>query len=688
MTPTVSFKDKLKQALAFFRWDLKACVGTLAVFSILATVFTTIILTLCLVIGINANNEYLISSYVSDSGLTPFATSVVLFQVISVYLLYFMTAIFTIFYTIKVFSYLHNKRKADLYGSLPVGRVTLYLTKAASAYIFSVIPTLFFMGIISIISLCLGQPLISEVTQVYLKIIIGALACISAYGLLSVCCGTTFNAVVMFITVCIAYPISAMFIKGTISSFFSGFYTGIFRDHFIMNALNPLAAYEGINVIYWLVFSAVCTAAASILIKKRRADRAQSSFAYYLPCHIIKVLVAFLAGMFLGVLFGSLNVFDNGVLGFVFGFVLGSVPAFIIAHLIFYNGFSKLVKTSIPLGGLIVVVIAGILFCNNDVLGYNSYIPSTANIEGAGYFSTKTGYVNSDESLSDIINNMADDFDDIEKQKEIIELHSLISSSFDATSQQKFIGVWINMLTDNLDFTKAEPIYCFAYRKNSGFTSTRVYSKNMLQAMNSAVGYYGSISDYDDSAIVTTPEYVKKYSGLARADIDDIKEFCVAGDANDKTKVYDNIITSDNEYNADNNSYNPPYEDCQKIREAMKKDLEQHADDFDKVMYEQNSDVSYDYSDDYAYNDSPYYSYEFAKEKYPDVVCGISLKANNVVIDDFSSIFQLATGNTILSSTYETYVIPKSFTNTIEALQDIGILNKDMTLNKNCQYAL
>ena len=103
-----------------------------------------------------------------------------------------------------MFSYLHNKRKADLYGSLPISRVTLFTSKSAVALLFSMVPAMFFMGLISLITILFGQPVIAEVTDMYVKLIIGSLASISFYGLISVCCGTTINAVIMFSVVCFA----------------------------------------------------------------------------------------------------------------------------------------------------------------------------------------------------------------------------------------------------------------------------------------------------------------------------------------------------------------------------------------------------------------------------------------------------------------------------------------------------
>ena len=376
MTSTASFKDKLKQAFSFFQWELKSCAGTLTIYSILTAVFMVIILTLCLAIGITMDNS-LASTGVTGSSApienfslpgfmfsmaedevrpSGFAMARLAFQYLSFYMVYFMTVIFTIIYTVKVFMYLHNKRQTDMYGSMPVSRITLFFSKSATAFIFSVVPAMVFFGISAFISIIMGQPLMGDNAMIFVRIIMGSLACISAYGLIAVCCGTTINSILMFIAVSVVYPMSALFVRGIMDSFYIGSSSDYLNNSFIMNAFCPLSAYDGNNIIYWLIFTAVCLAASAYLVKNRRAERAQSSFAYYLPCHIVKVLVSFLAGMFLGVIFGSLNVFGYGFAGFVFGFILASIPAFIVCHLIFYHGFHKIVRTSVTLGALIAIV--------------------------------------------------------------------------------------------------------------------------------------------------------------------------------------------------------------------------------------------------------------------------------------------------------------------------------------------
>ena len=589
MMSTVSFKDKLKQAYSVFKWDLKSCTGTMAVYAILAAVFTTIILTLCLVIGFYIQNSM-------DNSLT----------------------IYSFFET----------------------------------------------GDIFIVSACLGQPVVNEAVMVYSKLIMGTLASISAYGLISVCCGTTINSVIMFIAVCVAYPISAMFVKGVVNGFFCGMYTGIFRNHFIMNALNPLAAYDGVNIVYWLIFSAVCIVSSALLAKNRKAERAQASFAYYLPCHLVKVLVAFLTGMFLGVLFGSLNVFGNGFLGFVFGFILGSVPAFIIAHLIFYKGFSRLIKTSIPLGGLVVVVVAVMAFCCFDVFGYNEFVPKFDNVRSAGMIDSKVFSKKYKDNINKTVRESAEDFTDRESVNTIISAHNSILEDKEFTFDKKFQRVWYDMLVDNISFGVNEMQYGFAYKMNDGRVITRTYS----HGLDSVITYSDSL-DIDD--IIRSKTYIEKYSNIFNSDIKDIGSIIVRTEENAGCTTEDSD-KSDRDY--------------KKVLEAFKKDFEADKGKTAEVLsaFDYPEDINYYLSSTYVYK-----NFDYLKKEYPDAVCLLEVNTGSSYSNDAEAFSAFFNGNfsvyDVASST-EVYLIPESYTNTIKAMKDIGVLNEDNTINKFSDY--
>lgn len=684
MTQKTSFKSRLKQMLSFFLSDLKSCNTFLIVFGIISAVAITVCFTICVVLG----NDSSFSMMLSALSITGIANSgigeIELFQYSSASLVYLISIVFTIIYTVRIYSYLHNKRKADLYGSLPIGRATLFIAKSVSAYLMSIIPAIFFLSLISIISVCSGHSVVSEVTKLFPEICMGTLASIAFFGLIAVCCGTMLNSVLMFIAVCVAYPLSAIFIKGTVVGCFDGFYVGIFKDSVIMNALNPLAAYDGINVIYWLIFSVVCIALGAFLAKKRKAERAQSAFAFHLPCYIIKVLVSFLAGMFLGVLFGSMNVF-GGYAGFVFGFILASVPVYIIVHLILYRGFSKLIKTSIPLGALIIVSCVGVALCCFDAFGYNSYVPKTQDIKSAGFYDANSNYQTKGSAVGKNLKDMADDITDKDTIANILEAHYQLVDNRNYSVKNKFKNTWFSMFKDNVPVfseISKNPDYAFAYTLNNGNIVTRTYSS--ASAFEETESYLtSSYNELDTSDIIYSKGYIKAYSPLVKADYKDINTFIVAGfDGKATDDKHPDFVSSKIIYTDDDGTvnYSKNYKNAaEKIKEAFLKDLDNCSDeDFAKI--DQMTKYA-DHALDVAYVN--YGEYESFIKSEPDAVCVIAI-ATGDVNSYYDGIRNMDSynGNTA-ARTQVVYTVPKSFKNTIKALQELGILNSKLYMDKN-----
>lgn len=684
MTQKTSFKSRLKQMLSFFLSDLKSCNTFLIVFGIISAVAITVCFTICVVLG----NDSSFSMMLSALSITGIANSgigeIELFQYSSASLVYLISIVFTIIYTVRIYSYLHNKRKADLYGSLPIGRATLFIAKSVSAYLMSIIPAIFFLSLISIISVCSGHSVVSEVTKLFPEICMGTLASIAFFGLIAICCGTMLNSVLMFIAVCVAYPLSAIFIKGIVVGCFDGFYVGIFKDSVIMNALNPLAAYDGINVIYWLIFSVVCIALGAFLAKKRKAERAQSAFAFHLPCYIIKVLVSFLAGMFLGVLFGSMNVF-GGYAGFVFGFILASVPVYIIVHLILYRGFSKLIKTSIPLGALIIVSCVGVALCCFDAFGYNSYVPKTQDIKSAGFYDATSNYQAKGSAVGKNLKDMADDITDKDTITNILEAHYQLVDNRNYSVKNKFKNTWFSMFKDNVPVfseISKNPDYAFAYTLNNGNIVTRTYSS--ASVFDETESYLtSSYNELDTSDIIYSKGYIKAYSPLVKADYKDINTFIVAGfDGKATDDKHPDFVSSKIIYTDDDGtvSYSKNYKNAaEKIKEAFLKDLDNCSDeDFAKI--DQMTKYA-DHALDVAYVN--YGEYESFIKSEPDAVCVIAIATGDVnSYYDGMRNMDSYNGNTA-ARTQVVYTVPKSFKNTIKALQELGILNSKLYMDKD-----
>ena len=694
MTSTVSFKDKFKQILSVLLWDLKGCKGSMTVYAILASVFTAIILTLVSVLTAGETGYTALYSTETYAEI-PLSSKMQAFQAISSAFIGLLTLIFSIIYTVQIFSYMHNKRKVDFYGSLPISRARLFLAKCGGAYLFSIVPMHVFMGIIAIMSICTGTLLLPQVTQMYVNFIVGTLACISAYGFLSACCGTTFNTVIMFIAVCACYPLSMIFVRGYIDAFFTGAYTGDISKSFLMNALNPISAYFGNNLIYWVIFSIACIAFGTLLIMKRRSERAQTSFAYYIPCHIIKVIVSFLAGMFLGTMFGSLNVFGNGVAGFVFGFILASAPAFLITHMLFYKGMKKLVRTLPIYGGLAIVVIAGVALINLDIFGYNSYVPKTEDVKSAGIILTEY-YYSKNDNFSSVMSKSAGDFTEKSDIENIIKVHNKVldGRNDEIKSAVKFRCVWGSMLYNAFGEFVYDDAYAIAYKLNSGRTVTRYYSEAMLSmadSMNDDDNYYSSYSVDTDSIkstanpLISSKTYITKYSGLMNAK-SDAEIGAVSADitAMVRGKSYTGLstVSSSDSYlygsGSDSNNSASKKIILNELNEALKKDFEADDKYLNGVLYDPYAIISNFYS--YSWDEGSYDDVTLPqiREIYSrDFVCEISMEYRRQESEGLFSYF-----NTL----EETYFIPKSYTNTIEVLQKYGILNSDCTINLNSEF--
>lgn len=641
MTQTTSFKANVKNAASVFKWEFKNRLGSLAVFSILAGAFTAIILTLCLVTGFSSKNPETLSSCVLS------------FQMFAMLIVYLLTAIFAIVYTAGNYSYLHNKRKLDMYGQLPVSASALYISKTISAYLLSAAPAAAFFLLISIISAAFGVPPTNESLTLFCQMLRGSLACITFYGLLAVCCGTTVHSVISFAAVCVAYPIATAFFSGTAHSFFPGLPVGVIENSFVMYALNPLAAYTSSNTLYWLLFSAACLALSVLLVRKRKNERAQTSFAFFLPAYIVKLLVSFIIGMFVGVIFGAFNVFDNGYAGFVFGFALGSVPAFVIAHLIYYGGAKKLLKTSISLGVMFVLTIGVMALVNSDPSGYGKYVPAREDIASAGVIDSTNCYADPQKPVSQIAREAAEDYKDDGRINSILKFHKSFTDSFKSTeSNVKFRGIFASILRNV--FSEYDAGYYISYKLNDGRTVVRQYPGLPGELL---LGLYED-ADYKSYSqlfrvVISSKEYFDKYSFYAQLDPSDIKrirmydysDFEKGDDLNSKIGVIDIKANK-------NVSSEKAAADKKKILQAVKQDF-----------YDGNNNYFSTTDGSYSYEDSNLNDLEFEYDS-----------------------SKLGCLNKIYSGTTEVVQIAERNKNLLSALREVGVLTENNELNEKSPY--
>lgn len=676
MMSTVSFKEKIKQISSFFVWELKSSSNIIIIYSILTGVLLITTLTLCLIPG---------NILAVDKTSLQINTAGTMFQFFGGHLIYIITVVFTVIYTIKMYMYLHNKRQIDLYGSMPVSRATLFFSKSISALIFSLVPALIFMAILTLITFLLGAPLYDEIALLYVKMIIGSLACISAYGLVAICCGTTSMSVIMFLVVCISYPLVAHLCKGIVFGFFVGLYADNLNESFVMNAFNPLNAYSGNNIIYWLIFTAVCLVISAKLIKKRRVEKAQSSFVFYLPCNILKMLVSLLAGLVLGIVFGTFNVFNNSYLGFVFGFVIASVSAFVVSHLIIYKGFTKILKTSVLLVSMIAVVSGAMALCCFNVFGYNNYIPELKQIESAGFIDGNQAYLKDNSKVYDVIKDAGSDFDDETDIEQIRNIQTKMLGKYVLSNQKNFLLVWYYAFLGN-NILEAQSYKGFSYHLKDGSTYTRYYNDGEM---------YNFLRDDPEDAfkldfelinatqrIVATKTYQLKYSALMNASDEFMSQINIRGvDSNGVD--YHTYLHKPSYTTGESRTSRIESGITEEILEAYRKDFEADTTSTETALYIVRE--CWKATDDFFIG--KYYSpvMDSVQHEYSDAVCYIELDygTNFAISDEINSFFDYKgiINNLRYRINNGKYVVPKSYTNTIEALKKAEILNDDLTMN-------
>ncbi len=642
MTRITSTKNDLKLGLTVLLYELKQRRTLLIVYSIIAAFLTTVILSLSVVTNQYDTNRYGFES-VYGAAYEP-VNGLQSFHVLAAAAVFLLTSIFTIIYTMRIFSYLHNKRKADRINPMPIPSGVLFIGKALAAFAASVIPALFFIGIICLITVFSGATVNSEVVSLFWQIPMGSIACISFYGLMAVCCGGTANTVLSFLGICFAYPVSAFIIKGMIEAFFFGVPNDIYGQHFLLKALNPLAAYDGVNIIYWVIFTLCCFALSVWLLRRRKAEHAQTSFAFRLPCYVVEILITFIAGMLLGIMFGSYAVLGSAFAGFVFGMILGGGTAFVVCHIILFRGFNSILKSLIGFGAVTVLAIAFTGFCCLTSDNYALYMPSADDIVSVGYINFGDGslYDKSVGDISHLINDSAEDFKEESEINSVYNAHQKIVDGFEkCETKTKFQSVTPFSFRSLLYSLIGESSrYSIAYKLKDGRTVTRFYDSDKL--LNLSLDSYYEYNDYSYyydyyydvfpiEKLEDTKTYAQKYSAVGRTTAEDLASI---------------------EVSINNSMY----------RISEPKDIEKLFEAFKKDYLENGKSEAMGYS------------------------LSLNTKDANLGSDAAISVLLSNISNNMHGSMYNDYGISNNYKNTYDVLEEIGIVDKDKFANKKSPY--
>lgn len=300
----------------------------------------------------------------------------------------FVAILFATIIAIMAFSYMHNKRKVDLFGSFPMSRRTLFFARYFAVLTLAVVPVIVFGTLGALLTL--NDTAMIEVIKNIGIIIVSLIGNISFIAFISVCCGTVADVIISYGIINIVYPICVFicyfFPERTVPGMEQGYLPATIFTFFCPFASSYTAAFgtgKEIGIIWWLVFSVILMSGCYALCKKRKAEMAQNAFAFVAVEIVIKFVSCFTVGFGSGWVLSYLGEESVGAqyIWFAVGFIIGAMVTNVLLHLVFHRGLSKY-NSSLGLCGIVTVAGMGFLFVvTSGAFGYDTRVPDESEIK-------------------------------------------------------------------------------------------------------------------------------------------------------------------------------------------------------------------------------------------------------------------------------------------------------------------
>lgn len=441
-----SFGNKSK-AIALFKWTNRKYLSVSIAYWILLFFAYPLAEIFIMVVSIPSKGEQ--SYYVSRM------------QAYGIYIPSTLFAAIAIGYSIVIsliaFSYMHNKRCVDLFGSFPVSRRTLFFSRLASVIFLTIVPVI----VIGLIGMTLSfekSAFIGGAKDIALLCLM-LVANICFLAIIALCCGTIIDAMICYGAINLCYPIAVFLCSYYPNAILPG--AGDVELPTTVYTLScPIFAFFAsvygtglvLHVIWWMGFIIVSVIACYYLSKKRKAETAQNKFAFAIVEIIIKFLTCFTCGLAIGFILAQFGNVYNSILAsyiwLVVGIVIGIFASNILLHLAFHRGLSRFKESLIE--SLVVFVSTGIfiVIISTGGFGYDRRIPKESEIEGVIVQENYRSYFKL--GGRDIINTYQSDKNKIKKT---LELHNAI---IEKVESQKYHGFYPLIRGTGDDYAECE----------------------------------------------------------------------------------------------------------------------------------------------------------------------------------------------------------------------------------------
>lgn len=325
-----------------------------------------------------------------------------------------------------VFSYIHVRQKLDLFHSLPIKRGAFFWEKIVTGITFYAVPTI--IHLLICVGICVGKGVSSAhgIHNVFGFFMTEMLLFILFYAATVFCMMLTGNMILSVLAACVILPYSMIltslkkvlytrFYYSAIYSYITdvwGFspmdmvgkmYTGMrkYRESNTGFSYQCMSSFLPALLAGVIIF----TVLSYILYKKRATEAAGNAIAFKITEPFIKFIIVIPVSLFAGELATAVSASSSSfgwyLFGVIFGFFLSSFVVEIIFRLNIKGAF-KHWKQIIFNGACVALTI---IIVKNDVMGYNTYVPSENEIsyiscELAGlfdYYDSEPGYAHNGE---------------------------------------------------------------------------------------------------------------------------------------------------------------------------------------------------------------------------------------------------------------------------------------------------
>lgn len=455
-----------------------------------------------------------------------------------------LTMLFTLIFSALHFSYMHNKRRVDLFYSLPARRNTMLLARLCAAVTHVLVPLL---ANCLIAGLCIaGNPQLMSsyrsyseysnpvyLVQVVFYLCLAVLASLLFSLFISVCCGTTMDSILSILVINGVFPVLVLLVTEVSSSLLPGIEVNLSVLPFVYTMLCPYGSmascylsYGGISLSavnlqwytwWWIFFVAAMLAATLLINRRRKSESAENAWAFAVPNIVIRIVVSITAGLGGGFLIAQSM--DGLISQFLLGMLLGAVVAHMVLEAIYSRGLRKVLRSFPYLGGSVALLVCYLLFMLYGMNGLIYRVPAASEVAQVTLSISDNEYVGYSR-----INHTGYSYvemDDYQWQTPILTDQETVQ--WITALQEETLGE-TRRLQYNSFRSYGYSMLEFTYQLNDGSTLKRSYKLNFL----SQVFQDGSKGQSMLEQILNSREYKESANSIFQTSVEFVDRFAYA----------------------------------------------------------------------------------------------------------------------------------------------------------------